>query len=207
LPERAPEVERILYDYAGDKGLASPAQLVSAGKAAAEVYHERLHDWGLVEPMEDESWSRRLLPATLIGSVAVLGIARLVQGVIRERPVGYLVLLVALAVASTVAFYARGRLTPLGKRRLRALRNEHQAVERTAARGGLAAHDLAFAVGLFGLAQFSTTPGLQDLNATLREHRAGPYDSAASSGGCGAACGGGGCGGGGCGGGCGGCGG
>jgi uncharacterized protein (TIGR04222 family) len=204
LPEHAPEVERTLYEHAGEKGLASPAQLVSAGKAVAQAYHERLHEWGLVQPDEDEPWSRRGLPASFTGIVAVFGIARLVQGLIRERPVGYLVLLVALAVIGTIAFYARGRLTPLGKRRLRALQREHRAAPRAAARGGVAGPELALAIGLFGLAQFTMTPELHDLNATLRQHRAGPYEGS-SSGGCATGCGGGGCGGGG--GGCGGCGG
>jgi len=144
----------------------------------------------------------QLVSIVPLAVVLLLGVAKILIGLDRNRPVEYLVILVLCAVAGTGALLLKLPLrTRAGDRVLSRLRGAMAALGTTAAHSVdmLAPEDLALAVGLFGVEALAQGP-LAELGRALKPPRS------ASSGGCGSGgCGGGG-GGGGCGGGCGGCG-
>lgn len=131
-----------------------------------------------------------------------LGIGRIVSGVTRDRPVGLLVLLCGVAIATACVLFTRTPLrTVRGQRLLAAAQSRHVALRKGWHREDTAQAPLpGLAVALFGATILDGTP-LAELSQTLRRR---PESAVVDGGGGDAA---GGCGGsGGCGG-CGGCGG
>jgi uncharacterized protein (TIGR04222 family) len=94
-----------------------------------------------------------LLSALPLAALAVFGAAKVVVGLLRERPVALLVVLCVLtAVAALVAFLARPGITPAGQRVLREARGRHALTVR-AHRG----EQVALAVALGGTAVLAGT--------------------------------------------------
>lgn len=135
-------------------------------------------------------------------ATAIFGLAKILVGVGRNRPVFFLSLLViASGIAGIVILARRLVRTGRGDRVLGRLRHEYRGLEADVTRrpAGLTRMEVPMAAGLFGLAVLGGAP-FESLKETLEAPSASP-------GGCGAGCGVGCGGGGGCGGGCGGCGG
>jgi uncharacterized protein (TIGR04222 family) len=189
---------------------SSMADLLALDGAVVHSADQRLQRLGLLR-------SRSWLPACLVGAAPLLGCLRLCLGLVRQQPVGYVVLLSLIGVGLAIWFRPRhGALTPEGRALLRARVEEaelplaSEPPASTALISETPALRLATQVALFG-------PGIllgTDL-APLAALRSGntPADPATLSSNSGtAACGGScsgasGCSGAGCGGGCGGCGG
>jgi uncharacterized protein (TIGR04222 family) len=143
--------------------------------------------------------------------VFLLGLSKLVVGLSRGRPVGFLVLLLALTTMVGIVMVATTPLRTLaGDRVLQSLRTAHAALKSTAGSRSmaLAPAEVALAVGLFGPAVLSGAGEMNDLRQAMTPTNSG-FGSSCGSGcgssggsGCGggSSCGGGGCGGGGCGG-------
>ena len=177
----------------------------------------RLIRLGLLLTDGDRSVAR-LLPAVLVGGVALLGFAKIAIGISRHRPVTFLVILVGIAVFAMVQLYRNApERSRRGDRVLERLRGSSTGLELTVKSkpDRLAPLDLALAVGMFGPAVMSAGP-LSALGMTLapapvtkKSWRFSGGWSADSGGisSCSSSCGGGSCGGGCGGGGCGGCGG
>jgi uncharacterized protein (TIGR04222 family) len=166
---------------------------------------KRLLEHGLLVS-EGQGAVARWLPLALVLAVAVFGLVKVVVGLERHKPAGFLVAAcVGTALVAMIGFGRPVLRSRRGDRVLAELKRKHAALEATAQRrpAGLSDADMILAVGLFGVGILTVGP-LADLRATLRP-------PTGSGGGCGSGCGsGGGCGGGGggCGGGgCGGCGG
>lgn len=146
----------------------------------------------------------RWLGATLL-ALAGLGLLRMIAGVANDRPVGYLLLSLALAVPIGLLLTVRvPRLTGAGRRALADLRRRHGylAPSSRPAYGTYGMTGAAMGVALFGSAALVTID--PEFAQAAELHRT---TSAGSSAGGSSGDGGGGDGGGGCGGGCGGCGG
>jgi uncharacterized protein (TIGR04222 family) len=164
----------------------------------------RLQALGLVLT-DSQSRRVRLLPSLLVLGVTLLGVAKILVGIDRHRPVSFLVTLTVLSMIVAITFVARPAIrTRRGSAVLERLKAHNAALRTTASHAPnlLVGNDLALAFALFGAGAFASGP-MADLRQTL----APPSQGGSGCGG-GSSCGGGSCGGGGCGGGgCGGCGG
>jgi uncharacterized protein (TIGR04222 family) len=194
VPSKADPLEQRIYHSAGKAG-ETISQVCTDASATVNQLGRRLQEAGLV-PSDQQGIVARLFPGFLMGLVSILGLAKIVVGLERGRPVGFLIGLTIISAVIAIVFLIKRPLRSRhGDAALARLRDQNAAL-RSVARSEperLAQDDLVLALGLFGLGIFATGP-VADLRTALR-----PPPGAGSSG-----CGGGGCGGGGCGGGCGG---
>jgi uncharacterized protein (TIGR04222 family) len=157
---------------------------------------------GLVVP-DSEAVRAIFIPLGIAVFAIAVGVIKILIGVSRDKPVGFLI---ALCVVSFIfALFAFGR-RPLrsvyGDMVLASLKRQHMGSPYIGSRAAdFSSAEFASMMGLFGMAAL-TGPEWTDFRQCLRP--AGSADGSAS--GCGSSCGSS-CGGGGCGGGCGGCGG
>jgi uncharacterized protein (TIGR04222 family) len=190
----------------GDTG-ATLATLEEAARPFAQLAETELAEAGLLETASSLR-PARLAIALCMGAPMVLGIAKLVVGIWRDKPVGYLAAALAALAVATWALLWFPLQTRTGRRALALSRQLHGTLLRTAkggSRGRLSPEETALAVGLFGVAACSATQAAELQEAVKRTPSS--WGGCGTSG-CGSGDGGGGCGGGGCGGGgCGGCGG
>ncbi|HJQ22695.1 MAG TPA: TIGR04222 domain-containing membrane protein [Blastocatellia bacterium] len=171
----------------------------------------QLKQWGLIP--DDSRWQMaRTVSGLLMLAVLGLGVAKIFVGVVRHRPVGFLVFLcIVTGIITLVVINSRPARTRLGEQALAQLRGESAALQMAARTRPelLASGDVALAIGLFGVEALAfTNDSWTDLRAALRPPPS--TSSGASSSSCGSSCSSSSCGsscGGGCGGGCGGCGG
>jgi uncharacterized protein (TIGR04222 family) len=153
-------------------------------------YEERLQQERLLTDDSYDGWNALLLGGAIIGGI---GVARLLVGLSREQPVGFLIVMGIAAILILIGICSPGRMTARGKAYIDQFKTPSLALEH--ANGG----HYALATAVMGLSVLSGTP-YEEFNKTFQKGQS-------SSGGCGASCGGGDGGGGdgGCGG-CGGCG-
>lgn len=208
-PEHAHEVETAVYAAVqATGGKVEGHRFKKFGTAAFAKLKRSLVKKGLVETGPSFMMAR-LWPLAVLCPVLLLGLIKLMVGISREKPVGFLFIGIAMVVA-TMCWLAisQPRCTIAGQRLLQQLKranNDGQEVMEIHGADGLN-NDLAFSVALLGVAvALSPKDPISQLFAAPEWNASG---SSSSSTGCAATgCGGGGCGGGGCGGGCGGCGG
>lgn len=168
---------------------------------------DRLEQLGLRVSRAHRNSFRGVL-SVLVALVVLLGIAKTVVGVSRERPVGFLVLLTILGSILSLILIGGGladstRKAELMKSGLSASNRGLQGSVRP-----LTIEETALAVGLFGVAVVATQlPLVEGLFPTPVANASSDWNSSSSSSCGGSSCGGSSCGGGSCGGGgCGGCG-
>ena len=177
-----------------------PANLPSSLLAHTMKYEQKFRAERLLTSDELKNETHRNI-AIGLALVLLIGFTRLLIGIARQRPVGFLVLMGIAGVVLIVKAGLTGRLSWRGQ----------EYLERTRTRWGWL-HDSTYggwspslAAGVFGYAVLSGTE-MSPLNDMFRRANAGNYYGSSDGGGaCGATCGGAGAdGGGGCGG-CGGC--
>ncbi|TWT85772.1 hypothetical protein Pla123a_05790 [Posidoniimonas polymericola] len=206
-PPDATELEQRIVAACGVSNGARYSELLSRGKSAAEKIQHRLEGWGLVVPgdgLHGSRWAPALLMFTLLG----LGGVKVYVGLMREKPVGFLLLLLLATLVVLCLFLTKPHRTVAGSHVLRALRRDRRELRSKAAvkQADDGVQATAWAAALFGVS--SCAYGDLLLLPTACKFPDGPPVSTGGSSGCGGGGdGGGGCGGGGCGGGCGGCGG
>lgn len=180
---------------------SSASEVRTAGEAAAAPIGAKLEDAGLLETPNSFHRARWAAMKVMLPALA-LGIFKAVLGASRGRPIGFLAVLLAIAVVLTVMFYRLPRRTKRGDRLLRTLKSDLPKLNPDDGLQGGDEHRQLLNLALFGMGALAVAQGpLQDLHAWYRKQ--GSVGSGCSSG-CGGD--GGGCSGGGCGG-CGGCGG
>jgi uncharacterized protein (TIGR04222 family) len=149
-----------------------------------------------------------VLAAIIMASPLVLGLAKIVVGASRGRPVEFLVMAcVATAVLALLFLLAHSRRTARGQALFESIRDDNTkpvSVLQTNV-STMTPIDVAMTIGLFGAGMLAAGP-LEKVHGMLKRNSGGGGCGSTDSGGGGGGCGGGGCGGGGCGGGCGGCG-
>jgi uncharacterized protein (TIGR04222 family) len=218
LAHNAHSLERAVYDEAGRYGEEIDSVRARASAVARQLA-VRLCASGLIFN-EAQAWYCQVIPALLVSAVTVFGAMKILIGISRDRPVGFLILLTILSIVIACYFFKRRpHRTPLGDLFADLLKTKNAALEQTARThpGGLDGADLALALGLFGInaLPFATRP-LSDLRAAMRPRGSSSgksgsggsffsFGSSCSSSSCGSSSCSSGCGGGG-GGGCGGCG-
>ena len=189
--------ERAPGDYFKDKSLHRQIDL-----AAKPVYDE-------LERLQLRTGAVRLLAARRVRTWVVLGLlalggTKLVLGILHAKPIGFLVLLLALSLILALVLLRPPLTTALGRAFLASMR-QRLAWMKTNSRPN---SDPGLAVALFGLAAVAGVAGLIGFHQAFAgtERNAGDSSGGCGGGGCGGSDSGGGDGGGG-GGGCGGCGG
>lgn len=204
LPPGADSVERELLQLLGT-GETTLERTSGAATRVLEPLRRKLTQLGLLIP-DSAIWMPRVVPALVLVAVLLLGLANVLVGISRDRPVGYLVALSLLVAGATVWILVAGpRRSLLGDSVLKRLRAANAGLQQTASvkPDRLSSDDLALAVGLFGANAIATGP-MGDLGQAMK-HRRESTGLSHSCSSCSSGCGGGSCGGG-CGGGCGGCG-
>lgn len=197
VPAGADSVEQGLLQLLGTE-TTTIERISGAATRVLEPLREKLTQLGLLIP-DSAQWIPRLVPALVLLAVLALGVVKVVIGISRDRPVGFLVTL-CLVVAGAIAWLlvTGPRRSLLGDWVLDRLRAANTGLQQTASvkPDRLSSDDLALAVALFGASAITSGP-----MAALG--RAMTYRSQPATSGCSSGCGGGSCGGGG---GCGGCG-
>lgn len=172
--------------------------LGSSAKPSALRVEQALAKRGLLENADSfqQVW---LCVGVIMGVTLCLGAAKLLIGLQRDKPVGFLAVLLVGAFLATIALMRKPRRTQVGDRELRRVLESQADLKRRAKNAAipLGPAEAAMAIALFGVAEC--------LSAQFNGMHQAIRVTDSSSGGCGS--GDGGCGGGGCGGGCGGCGG
>lgn len=166
----------------------------AAAEPHASAYEDRARNWGLLEPTGAFRSCNTIIGCLLAGML-LLGGAKIAVGVMRGKPVEFL-LVEVIVVGVVLAFMmARPRRSLAGEKFLKKLEREHPTLKN----GNFTGPEAGLAVALFGIAGCKMAE-LEGLHHAVRS-------ATSADGGCGGGGGdGGGCGGGGCGG-CGGCGG
>ncbi len=192
LADDAGALERAVLAGTGDPR-ANATLSAQTDDALAEV-HARLERLGLVVPA-DRRGLATLAPQLLLVAAVAAGVVKLVIGLVRDRPVGFLVL--AIGVALALGWPLVGKPVVASRRGSRVLRtlsrtNAGLRLQARNAPSGLEPADAALAVALWGPAAFAEViwaPG-------ERERRGvGTDPGATCGGGCGGGSGCGGCGG------------
>jgi uncharacterized protein (TIGR04222 family) len=197
------ELERLIYAAARSTDGNTISNIRLSAKSAVEPIAETLKERGLVVA-DAAAKSAILLPLTIALIAIAIGVIKILVGVSRDRPVGFLIVLCVLSlVISLIAFARRPLRSHYGDAVLKQLQERHTG-PRTLGRNisNVPAAEFAMVMGLFGM---NALVGSQ--LGDLRQSLMAPTGNGGScGGGCGGGSCGGGCGGGG-GGGCGGCGG
>ena len=188
-PEELSSLERAVFDWFAT---AKETSKVFDGGELPELvasrclhYQERLQAEHLLTP--DDVCDRIRNIALLAGVViATFGLSRIVVGMMRDRPVGFLIVMSIVAGVVLVGLGDASRLSSLGNRYLERIQEYLEPRKETLAqRSG---PDLPLLVGAFGIVVLADTP-YSIFQEVFKK------SSESTSGGCGAGCGGdGGCG-------------
>lgn len=205
LPRGAHALEAELYREI-ESGRGGATQLMHTGLRALPPLQARLEQSGLVHPSSPADvrcW--RWAGCLPLLAVMSLGILRAVVGVSRDRPIGFLVILLVISlVIVLVKLAVTPGLTVRGQAHLQEMRRRNAALGTTAMQRAtqLSAADLTLGVALFGAAALGaeSLAWMKPLLFPTPQGGGGDGGSGSSSsdgGGssCGGGCGGGGCGG------------
>lgn len=138
-----------------------------------------------------------IVAAITLFAIYLVGITKLYLGFMREKPVGYLLLILIITPFAVFFALKPGRpQTALGVSYLELLKNNYDWMKEKAKYDDLKGIDPALVAAVFGVAALST----DTVFANAMRNSTGSYGGCGGAGCGGASCGGGGCGGGGCGG-------
>lgn len=205
-PQFSHPLERLIYIAAESTNGNTISNVRLTAIPGVTAIAEELKKKGMVVA-DDAAGKAVLIPLLVAFAAIAVGVVKIIIGLNRDRPVGFLVALCILfTIASLVALARRPVRSRYGDKVLEQLRAKHVGPRGLGGNASsISAQEFATMVGLFGFAALAGS-GLEDLRQQLQP----PAQTGGSWSGCGSGCGGGGssCGGGGCGGGgCGGCGG
>lgn len=204
-PPADQQLAQVIYQSVETRSL-SLYELQTASAEETKAVEDNLKSNGY---LLDDSQRRdiHLVAGLTMFVVLAFGITKIVIGLSRDRPVGFLILGCIAMVIVSVASFAFVRRTLAGDRSLEMLKIQNGDLKKGLDLHSISGEKIALSAALFGAAAF-TDPVFSDFQAAWKNARQqGGWQSGSGCSG-GAGCGGGGCGGGGCGGGgCGGCGG
>jgi uncharacterized protein (TIGR04222 family) len=205
LPAGATRLDHAIHDAARRH---VPARALRNDPGVGTALREILD--GLIRAgwvLDDEQRARARLGAWLLLGLAGFGVVRLVAGIANDRPVGYLVALIAATGLAALALrrVPRNARTAAGRRMLTRTRraNRHLRPNQAPAWSTYGATGAALGVALYGTAALWAADPVFASDAGLARPKSSSSSYGGGSGGGdggGGGCGGGGCGGGGCGG-------
>jgi uncharacterized protein (TIGR04222 family) len=206
LPNDADPVERAVYQAARNHSISHVRDIYRYVLPISQGIRPKLIGAGLILSDAKTAAIRVICTLMVLTPVVFWGVPKVLFGLSRHKPVGFLILLCLTGLAAAAYFISQTCVrSARGDDAMTFLKEENRALEYSVKYGnGGSSHELAMATGLFGTAILLTSP----LFAPMRPVFAAPVTGGSScasfggGGGCGSSCGGGGCGGG-----CGGCGG
>ncbi|MBI2810187.1 MAG: TIGR04222 domain-containing membrane protein [Candidatus Melainabacteria bacterium] len=203
LPNDADPVERAVLQSARNHSITNVRDIYKYVLPISQSIRPKLIGAGLILSDARTAAIRVICTLMVLTPIVFWGAPRILLGMSRHKPVGFLVLLCLMGLAAAVYFFCQTCVrTARGDDAVAFLKAENRTLEYSVTHGsGGSSHELAMAAGLFGTSILMASP----LFAPMRPVFAAPVSAGStggSSGGCGSSCGGGGCGGG-----CGGCGG
>ncbi len=194
LPKGANALERRIWRAAMQPSTVQ--ELFAASTISLKAIRKQLLGAGLV--LSDAADARvRRIPALLMTLIALFGVAKILFGVTRDKPVAFLTIGVILAGIMAVIFLTTRLLrTGRGDAVLESLRGQHAALGETARKNpaGLLPADMPLAVALFGTAALTGT-AYAGLHTQLRAATSSSWGGGSCGSGCGSGCGGSSCGG------------
>lgn len=207
--------ERAVYSIVESGEAGTVKSIRTKAPAAANKIPTRLKALGLVIN-EEQKARAQTLPVIIMVMVLLFGAIKVLVGLSRNRPVGFLFVLCGLTALIAFLFYkSPPHRTKDGDRTLERLKRENAALESTAKSNPerLAAGDVALAMALFGMTALAFTDeswsalrqqlfpprpvssgGSSWISSSCSSSSCSSSSSCGSSG-CGGGCGGGGCGG------------
>ena len=191
---------RATYEAVARRTDAGLIDAYNGARPEAAKLGARLEELKLLET-SDTSFASRWAPTLLMAAVFILGAAKVIVGVSRDKPVGFLVVMCIVAAVAAALLLRPIVRTLRGERLLRRLRGERRDLKSSQELLSRPPQDVAWGLAHFGIGAMAMSTGAgADLYRWMTPQTSGS--------GCGGTtgCGGDG-GGGGCGGGCGGCGG
>lgn len=175
LPSKAHMLERAIFDAAGRSGEFIRAVRADTAGVAKELA-ARIRGRGLISD-DGAALSVQIVPPLLVLGVTIFGAIKILIGLSRGRPVGFLFILTTLSlIVAWYLFKVRPRLTFLGELFVSYLKERNAALEQTARTHSatLDRDDLAMALALFGISALAIKNGsLKDLRAALRPSSSG----------------------------------
>jgi uncharacterized protein (TIGR04222 family) len=204
LPRGAEELEQRILAASNTSDGCHLGEALKAAEPAAEKIHHRLQAWGLLMPT-DTITASQLIPFLIMLGATFFGVVKIMVGISREKPVGFLIAMVVVSAVISVLFLMRTRRTRAGDDVLKQMRQQQQPlISSPGEPSRLSGDGLIMAAALFGLPAIAA--GELAIIPDAWKYRNGPPTTGGGSGcgssggsGCGGG-GGGGCGGGGCGG-------
>jgi uncharacterized protein (TIGR04222 family) len=149
LPPRAHPLAQAIDRSADNKTRFSA--LTPLARQPLNTIHSQLQTRGLLVSSRRPQW----VPALLMGVILLFGIARIIIGINRERPVGYLTALCVLAGVAALWFLLQSpHRSRYGDRLLNELKQQHNGLDQP----GTTVHHLDLAVALFGSSILVATP-------------------------------------------------
>jgi len=216
LPAGASELDRAIHAVVTREGGLEISKIAGIAASVLTATRRRLEELGLVVGLAQQFFARAA-PVIVAFLAPLAGVMKIFIGLMRDKPVGFLVLLtIASAIIGFIAFARPVHRSRRGDRAFSQLREANAAMEHQASRriDSISGNDLMLALGLFG-AGILASGALFGLAVALQPPKkkgggdwvGGGWWIAGCGSSCSSGCGGGGCGGGCGGGGCGGCGG
>jgi uncharacterized protein (TIGR04222 family) len=192
LPVNAEPLEDAVYEAVATAGQSTLRAVRRATVAATRKLTGHLEDQQLLLSAFGQRLVR-VVPPLLVAFVLFIGLIKLIVGIGRSRPIGYLMLTLAVGLIVLIIMLARHPLrTRRGDRVLARLKRENAALQVTAVSNPDSLHpsDLVTALALFG-PETLVHSGLASLAAVLMEERrrnalhGGYTSSGCGAGGCG----------------------
>lgn len=194
-PSKTSELERVIHRAASRSGGEKISEVRMAAKTTVGEIADKLKALGLVVA-DGQATKATTFPMLLAVASIGMGIIKILIGLQRDKPVGYLIALCFISgVISLVALARTPLRSRFGDEFLARLKTQHAKLKTSLGRSSMEPAMFAMGLALFGMSALDGTP----YDGLRRELQ--PPASGGGDGGCGSSCGGG------CGGGCGGCGG
>jgi uncharacterized protein (TIGR04222 family) len=195
-PMNDPLLDRIILRATDTTGGILPATLYQVTKPALYEMEINLRRQGLWVSGLD-TVKVQLIPFVIASLPLVVGITKINVGMMRERPVGFLIVLCLVLFAVNLAFLVKPRRSRYGDQVLKDLQSNLAGYRGIGRTRNANADDLGFGLALFGFAALAGSEH-EYLRRTMAQ--SSPYSSGGDGGSSSSCGGGGGCGGGGCGG-------
>lgn len=204
LPGDADPVERSVFQAVKNHYISKVRDIYKYVVPISQGIRPKLVEAGLILGDARTAAIRSLCTLMVLCPVIFLGLPKLLLGLSRGKPIGLLIVFIAIGLIAALWFFCQSCVrTARGDAALSFLQAENRALEYSVRYGSTpTSTELAMATGLFGTTILLTSPLFATMKPLFITQSSGSGCGSGSINGCGSSCGGGGCGGG-----CGGCGG
>lgn len=204
LPKDADPIERCVFQATRNHSISRVCDIYKYVVPISQGIRPKLISAGLILNDARTAAIRVICTLMVLTPVVFWGAPKMLFGLSRHKPVGFLILLCLMGLVAAAYFVCQTCVrTARGDDAVAFLKEENKALEYSVKYGSCeSSHELAMATGLFGTTVLLTSPLFAPMRPVFTAPVSGGSSCASFTGGCGSSCGGGGCGGG-----CGGCGG